>query len=106
VRCRPGGWYNRNRHSACHAAIDREHDAGDKSGFLGGEKGNSGCDIVAGPYASDGHTGIFCEACDLKSSFKVIRRCGSRFTDFGIENLIDLIKMHKDRTLLNRRGGD
>jgi len=28
------------------------------------------------------------------------------FTDFGIENLIDLIKMHKDRTLLNRRGGD
>ncbi len=28
------------------------------------------------------------------------------FTDFGIENLIDLIKMHKDRTLLNRRAGD
>ncbi len=27
------------------------------------------------------------------------------FTDFGIENLIDLIKMHKDRTLLNRRDG-
>jgi hypothetical protein len=25
------------------------------------------------------------------------------FTDFGIENLVDLIKMHKDRTLLNRR---
>ena len=24
-------------------------------------------------------TGIFCEACDLKSSFKVIRRCVSRF---------------------------
>jgi hypothetical protein len=28
------------------------------------------------------------------------------FTDFGIENLVDLIKMHKDRTLLNRRDGD
>jgi len=28
------------------------------------------------------------------------------FTDFGIENLIDLIKMHKDRTLLKRRDGD
>ena len=27
------------------------------------------------------------------------------FTDFGIENLVDLIKMHKDRTLLNRRDG-
>ena len=23
------------------------------------------------------------------------------FTNFGIENLVDLIKMHKDRTLLN-----
>ena len=23
------------------------------------------------------------------------------FTDFGIENLVDLIKMYKDRTLLN-----
>jgi len=28
------------------------------------------------------------------------------FTDFGIENLIDLIKMRKDRTLLNHRDGD
>ena len=28
------------------------------------------------------------------------------FTDFGIENLVDLIKMHKDRTLLKRRDGD
>lgn len=28
------------------------------------------------------------------------------FTDFGIENLIDLIKMRKDRTLFNRRDGD
>jgi hypothetical protein len=28
------------------------------------------------------------------------------FTDFGIENLVDLIKMHKERTLLNRRDGD
>ena len=28
------------------------------------------------------------------------------FTDFGIENLVDLIKMHKDRTLLNRRDDD
>jgi hypothetical protein len=28
------------------------------------------------------------------------------FTDFGTENLVDLIKMHKDRTLLNRRDGD
>ena len=28
------------------------------------------------------------------------------FTDFGIENLFDLIKMHKDRTLLKRRDGD
>lgn len=28
------------------------------------------------------------------------------FTDFGIENLIDLIKMHKDRAMLNRRGDD
>jgi hypothetical protein len=28
------------------------------------------------------------------------------FTDFGIENLIDLINMHKDRALLNRRGDD
>jgi hypothetical protein len=28
------------------------------------------------------------------------------FTDFGIENLIDLIKMRKDRTLLNHREGD
>jgi hypothetical protein len=28
------------------------------------------------------------------------------FTDFGIENLIDLIKMHKDRSLINRRAGD
>jgi hypothetical protein len=27
------------------------------------------------------------------------------FTDFGIENLVDLIKMHKDRTLLNRGDG-
>jgi hypothetical protein len=27
------------------------------------------------------------------------------FTDFGIENLVDLIKMHKDRTLLKRRDG-
>jgi hypothetical protein len=27
------------------------------------------------------------------------------FTDFGIENLVDLIKMHKDRTLINRRDG-
>ena len=26
-------------------------------------------------------------------------------TDFGIENIVDLIKMHKDRTLLNRRDG-
>ena len=25
------------------------------------------------------------------------------FTDFGIENLVDLVKMHKDRTLLKRR---
>jgi len=28
------------------------------------------------------------------------------FTDFGIENLVDLIKMRKDRTLLNHRDGD
>ena len=28
------------------------------------------------------------------------------FTDFGIENLVDLIKMRKDRTLLKRRDGD
>lgn len=29
------------------------------------------------------------------------------FTDFGIENLIDLIKMHKDDpTLLKRRDGE
>ena len=28
------------------------------------------------------------------------------FTDFGIENLVDLIKMHKDRTLLNRQDAD
>jgi hypothetical protein len=28
------------------------------------------------------------------------------FTDFGIENLVDLIKMHKDRILLKRRDGD
>ena len=29
------------------------------------------------------------------------------FTDFGIENLIDLIKIHKDDpTLLKRSGGD
>jgi hypothetical protein len=28
------------------------------------------------------------------------------FTDFGIENLVDLIKMHKDRTLFKRRDGD
>ena len=28
------------------------------------------------------------------------------FTDFGIENLVDLIKMHKDRTPLKRRDGD
>ena len=27
-------------------------------------------------------------------------------TDFGIENLVDLIKMRKDRTLLNHRDGD
>jgi hypothetical protein len=27
------------------------------------------------------------------------------FTDFGIDNLVDLIKMHKDRTLLDRRDG-
>ena len=25
------------------------------------------------------------------------------FTDFGIENLVDLVKMHKDRTLLKRQ---
>ena len=27
------------------------------------------------------------------------------FTDFGIDNLVDLIKLHKDRTLPNRRDG-
>lgn len=28
------------------------------------------------------------------------------FTDFGIENLVDLIKMRKDRTPPNHRDGD
>ena len=28
------------------------------------------------------------------------------FTDFGIENLVDLIKMRKDHTPLNHPGGD
>jgi hypothetical protein len=31
---------------------------------------------------------------------------GVTFTDFGIENLVDLIKMRKDRTPLNHRDSD